>query len=243
MPDTALRRLAQMGSPGNWLIAAIEGVQESHGTGRFDPGFFHPSDFGNDCDAFLAFRYLGAPAVQSIAARTQRIFDLGNARDLALKKDMKRAGVSLIRREEDRKIYIPHLHIRGELDDWVMNPVTHLKYVVDIKTMRPDEWDHLEAVKHAHFLQLHPYMYDKETYKGLVLYENKGSQELKMEISDFNGRVWQTEIVERVGRIITGLDMNIVYRNPVRCSSCPFFSNGVCTSNDIARLKEASGLY
>src|SRR3990170_4367967 len=117
-----------MSKPGNWLISAIEGVQESHGTGRRDPGFFHPSDFGNECDAYLAFKFLGAPAVQNIAARTQRIYDTGNARDKDLKRDIHKAGVSLIKKKEDRKIYIPSLRIRGELDEWVENPITHVRY-------------------------------------------------------------------------------------------------------------------
>lgn len=232
-----------MSHPGNWIIAALEGAQASSGTGRQDPGYFHPSGLGNECDAALAFAYLGAPAVESIAARTQRIYDYGNDRDGYLKIYMKIAGLSLITNEEERKINIPHLHIRGELDDWVKNPITGEKFVIDYKTMRSGLWKDLGGVTRGHLLQLHPYMYDKETYKGFVMYENKDTQELKAMPANFASRIWQNDISDRLLRILDGLEHNLVYRTPTHCTSCPFFANGVCTSNEIARLKEVSGLW
>jgi len=242
--DSALKRLAQMGkNDGSWLIAAIEGAQASHGTGRNDPGWFHPSAFGNECDAFHAFRYLGAPAIQNIEPRLQRVFDYGNDREGYLQQYTAKAGISLIKTNKDRRIEIPHLHIRGELDNWVENPITKKRYVIDYKTMRSDLWKNLTEVTQSHFLQLHPYQFAKETYLGYVLYENKDTQELKVMPSDFNGVIWQTKIVDRIEKILKKLDKNAVDRTPVRCSSCPFFANGVCTSNQIADLKKASGLY
>lgn len=242
MPDNALKRLADMRKPGRWLIAAIEGVEESNGMGRFDPGWFHPSDFGHECDAFLAFRFLGAPAIEAISARTRRIFDLGSARDVDLKRDIGLAGVSLIKEPEDRSIVIPAVYIRGELDEWVENPITKERFVVDIKTMRPDLWEKIEETLPSHKLQLHPYMFAKETYKGLILVENKGNQDLKCLTTDWENKTWQEKIVDRVYRILTELGFNRVQRNPVHCSSCPFFANGICTANQIQKLKEESGL-
>lgn len=231
-----------MRKPGRWLLDALEGAQASSGTGRDDPGWLHPSALGGDCDAQLAFRFLGAPAVQEISARTQRIFDLGSGRDAYLKADMARAGVSLIKKEEDRKILIQPLRIRGELDDWVQNPLTGDKYVVDYKTMRPEEWDELKEVKPAHHIQMHPYMVAKETFKGYVLYENKGNQELKLMPADFDNKIWES-ITARIKRIIERLDQGHVDRNPVSCTRCPFFKNGICSANQIESLKEKSGLY
>lgn len=228
---------------GSWLIAGLEGAQAYDGIGRFDPGWFHPSAFGNDCDAFLAFNFLGAPAVQSISANTQRIFDLGNARDIQLKADMQKSGLSIIKKESERKIEIPSLHIRGELDDLVQNPINKKRYVIDYKTMRPEEYEALKEVKREHHLQLHPYMYAKQVYEGFVLYENKGNQNLKLKPANFDGTIWQEKIVERVEKILAWLEKDFVNRNPTSCSRCPFFANGVCTMNKIAQLKEASGLW
>lgn len=243
---------------GSWLIAAIEGAQESHGTGRDDPGFFHPSSFGNECDAYLAFRYLGAPAVSVVVPKLQRIFDDGNFRDERLKTYCAKAGISLCKPyptpitcpkcglkniKDNRHVCIPHLHIRGELDDWVENPVTKEQFVIDYKGMRDDYWKELTEVTHPHHLQLHPYMYDRETYKGYLIYENKNNQDIKPMVANFDGKIWKVEIQDRIERIIEGLDKGYVYRTPTSCSGCPFFANGVCTSNQIEKLKEQSGLF
>lgn len=245
MPDSALKRLANLGSKksGVWLIAAIESVQESNGPGRFDPGFIHPSDLGNECDAFIAFRYLGAPGISNISARTRRIFDNGSGRDYYLKRDVDNSGVSLITREEDRAIEIPTLHIRGELDAWVKNPITGVKHVVDFKTMNSREFDLLKEIKHSHHLQLHPYMVAKDTYNGLVLYENKNDQTFKVMEGNFDGQIWQIQIVERIEKILDNLQHNVVDRNPAHCSTCPFGpATGTCVANKIEELKEGSGL-
>jgi CRISPR/Cas system-associated exonuclease Cas4 (RecB family) len=244
MVDSALKRLAARSSnSGAWLIAALEGAQASKGEGRNDPGWFHPSQLGNECDAYLAFRFLGAPAAQVISANTQRIFDLGHGRDEYLKQDMQNAGVSLIKKEEERDVEIPLLRLRGALDDLVMNPITHERYVVDFKTMRPEKYEALTEAEYSHVLQLHVYMFGKQVYKGYVIYENKGNQNLKIKEVNFDGQLWQTKIVERLQRILDGLEHDFVTRNPVHCSNCPFFVNGVCTSNEIKYLKERSGLY
>lgn len=244
MPDSALKRLVdRTKSGGAWVLAGLEAAQETRGPGRTDPGHFHPSDFGNECDAYLAFKFLGAPSFSIIPARTQRIFDLGNGRDEYLKRDMKKAGLSIIKREEERKIAIPLIHVRGELDDIIQNPVTKELFVVDYKTMRPDEFEQLEEVKFWHHIQVHIYMFAKQIFKGFVLYENKGNQDIKVKEANFNNALWETYVVERLQRIMDGLERSTVNRNPVSCNRCPFNSNGVCTGNDIAGLKKRSGLY
>lgn len=241
MVTSPLRRLANLRTPGRWFIDALEAVQESAGKGRTDPGWFHPSDFGHPCDAFLAFRFLGAPSTELISARLRRIYDLGSARDLQLKRDAKRAGISLIKKDEERSIVIDSYRIRGELDDLVQNPVTNEIYVIDYKTMNDKEWQALEEVKPSHHLQVMPYEYAKEVYNGLVLYENKNDQQLKAKPANFMGKVFQTEIVERVERIIQGLNKGYVNRMPIpNDSQCPFY--GICSHASIEQLKEASGL-
>lgn len=214
---------------------------QSSGIGRHDPGFFHPSALGNNCDAALAFQYLGAPAIQVISAITQRIYDYGNEREDYLQKYTKH--ISLIKKKEDRLIEVPHLKIRGELDNWIFNPITREQFIVDYKTMRSGAWKELSEVLHSHRLQLHPYQFAKQVYKGFVLYENKDTQELKAKPSNFDGQIWKTEISDRIERILSGIDKGVVYRNPTNCNRCPFYANSVCGGNQIEKLKEDSGLY
>ena len=243
MADSALKRLANLGSSnGDWVIAALEGVQASEGQRRTDPGWFHPSDLSNECDAFLAFAYLGAPGMEKIPARTQRIFDHGNGRDRQLKQNTKDARISLIIKPEDRKIVIPPYRIRGELDEWVENPISKTRYVIDFKTMRSDYFKALKDATESHKTQLHPYMFAKETYQGYVLYENKDTQEQQIFDVKFDWERWK-KITDRTEKVRAELDKSYVARNPVGCSSCPFGINGVCTSNQIDKLKEASKLW
>lgn len=243
MADEALKRLANMRRPANWLISVLESGQASEGTGRFDPGWFHPSDFGNECDAFLAFRYLGAKAKQVIEPKLQRIFDYGNIRESYLRHYLRNAGVSLLSTPEERQIVIPHMHIRGEVDDLVVNPITREKFIIDYKTMHMDRFEKLEEAVPGHRLQVHPYMFYFQVYKGFVLYECKNDNRLKAMPTNFDGQLWQTAFVERIERVLTGLQHDEVYRNPAHCTGCPFFANGICTNNQIAKLKEESGIY
>lgn len=242
-PDSALKRLAGRSKPGTWFISILEGVQASVSPSRTDIGWIHPSTLGDPCDAAIAFQFLGAPSVQEISARTQRIFDLGNGRDAYLKADTARAGISLIKKESDRKIELPLLRIRGELDEWVKNPADDQVYVIDFKTMRSGLWTELKQVKYEHHIQMLCYEFGKATPKGFVLYENKDTQELKLMQADFDQAMWEEKITGRLERIFKGLEQDIVYRTPVSCNGCPFNSNGVCASNEIRKLRIASGLY
>ena len=246
MPPTdngALKRLAGRSNPGSWYTSILEGVQASSGSYRVDSGWFHPSSMGDPCDAALAFQFLGAPGTQEISARTQRIFDLGHGRDRDLKRDTAKAGVSLIKKEEDRAIVIPQLRIRGDLDEWVANPANGEQAIVDFKTIRPDAFKELKEVKHDHYLQVMCYEVGKGVPKGFVLYENKADCDWRLFPANFDQKIWQTEISDRIERILKGLENDIVYRTPVNCTGCPFNANGVCASNDIRTLREKSGLY
>lgn len=241
MADSPLKRLADMRHQGRWLLSAIDGVLESTGKGRTDPGWFHPSSLSNPCDAFLAFQFLGAPSVQKITARQQRIYDLGSARDAALKKAVRKAGVSLIKHEEDRKIVILPYRIRGELDEWVENPISQERMVVDFKTINTNEFEALEFAKPDHVIQVHPYMFGKETYRGSVLYENKNNQEFKLFTFQFDMKFWQDGVVNRIDRILSELQQGFVRRTPPpNDSQCPFYH--MCSYASIPELKEKSGI-
>lgn len=234
----ALKRLGRVRSEGRWYIDALEAQLEYNGPGRMDPGWFHPSALGHQCDAFLAFQFIGAPAMQHIAARNQRIFDLGSARDEALKKLTRKAGVSLIKKDEDRKIVIEDYRIRGELDEWVENPITKKRYIVDFKTMHNDEFIALEEAKPAHAIQILPYEFGKQTANGFILYENKNNQEWKVKPANFSNDKWN-EILLRLERVLNGLRGGYVRRMPITNeSSCPFYP--ICSSANIPKLVEES---
>lgn len=246
MADSSLKRLGQLGSvtastTGHWLMAAIDGADERRGPARTDAGWFHPSSLDHICDAYLAFSYLGVASEEVIPARLSRVFALGNARDLDLKKSVRRAGISLVEKERDRYIEIPEFKIRGSFDDHVAHPITKERYIVDFKTMRSDLWEALKEIMPAHHLQVHPYMFGVQTYKALLLYENKNTQEFKIKTGHFDNKIWHG-ITSRVLRILDDLDKGFVRRTPLpNDSQCPFYH--MCSYANIPKLKEESGLF
>lgn len=238
--DEALKRLANMRRPANWIISVLESGQASEGSGRVDKGWFHASAFGDPCDAKLAFQFLGAPSIQVIEPKLQRIFDYGNIRESYLRHYLQLAGVSVLSTKEERQIVIPHLYIKGEMDDMVAHPITKERHIIDYKTMHRDRFEKLDAAVPGHFIQVQPYQFATNVFKAFIIYENKDNQNLKAFSANFDGQLWQTGFVERVERILTGLQHNEVYRNPIACSQCPF--RNICPTNNIAELKEKSGL-
>lgn len=221
--DSALSRvLAQR--TGNWLAAHIDDHLERTGEYRHDPGWFHPSALGNPCDAFLAFTYMGITGKGSTPARLQRIFHNGHARDRDWKNYLRESGVSLVLKEEDRLIEIPHLKIRGELDDMVFNPVTKEKFIFEFKTMNAKEWEELREPKGEHVTQVHPYMFAKGILQAIIVYENKNTQELKQFIRRFDGALWHS--IEL--RLLNIMDLvekkQLPWRTPMQNDSrCQFY--------------------
>lgn len=241
MADNPLRSLAGLRN-GNWFISVLEGVQGSKRAGRTDKGWFHPSSLSHQCDAFLAFQFLGAPSQEEISPRLRRIFDLGSGRDEYLKRDTRRAGVSLIRTEADRKISIPDLRIHGELDEFVKNPMTGETMVIDFKTMNDSEWSQLKAQKPSHTVQLQPYIFAKAADMGGILYENKNNQEFKLFSAKFDYKLWNEGIVNRIRRILTQLKHgHTPERNPLpNDSQCQFYN--ICSTANMPKMAEESGL-
>lgn len=240
--ENPLRSLANMNHPGNWFISALESVQRSKKPARTDKGWFHPSALVHTCDAFLAFQFLGVPSEEEIPARLRRIFDHGSGRDGYLKQDTKRSGVSLIKKESDRKIEIPDLRIRGELDEYVKNPFTGDTMVVDFKTMNDEEWKALKEQKPSHTIQLQPYIYAKSADMGGVLYENKNNQDWKFFTAKFNYGLWNNDIVGRIRRILTQLKHGQTpQRTPLpNDSQCPFYR--ICAVANFPKLVEEAAL-
>lgn len=233
MPNP-LKRIIEMRGDA-WLLARVDGWLESKPSGRSDPGWFHPSDLGHPCDAYLLFTYLGLARKEIVPARTRRIFDLGNNRDIAWKGYTVSTGLSLIKKEAERKILLPEYRIRGELDDIVKNPDTGEVFVVDYKTANDRYWQDLKGPNGGHCLQVHPYMYAKGISQALILYENKNDQAVKVFRVDFDNDLWKT-ITKRLAGIIQVAEKGWQpERKPIQNdSSCRYF--WVCSDFDPAKF-------
>jgi CRISPR/Cas system-associated exonuclease Cas4 (RecB family) len=219
---TPLSRVLAMRT-GDWLGAAVDNFLEKSAEGRDDPGWIHPSELSNTCDAFLGFSYLGIPKQVSHTARLRRIFDNGHGRDYYWKQYFHDSGLSLIKKEEDRKVEIGPLHIRGELDDLIRNPVTQEGWVAEIKTMNAEQWKALTAPLGNHILQVHPYMFATGVMRTIFIYENKNTQEVKYFSEHFRADLWNS-LAKRTESIIDQIEHRIVPdRKPAKYeTSCPY---------------------
>ena len=199
--DSSLSRvLAQR--TGQWLISGVDDWLEANAEFRYDPGWFHPSSLSHQCDAFLAFAFMGTEAKGKPRARNRRILDNGTSRDEDWKRYLHESKISVYKHwggspkerklaSAERYIEIPHMRIRGECDDVVTNRITKELSVFEFKTMNTDEWDKLRAPLPGHVTQVHPYMFAKGILQAIILYENKNNQDTKQYNIRFDGALWQ----------------------------------------------------
>jgi len=108
---------------------------------------------------------------------TLRIFTRGNMIHEFLAKVFSQSNIKVHRAE--RKIAIPHpsgeFCITGSLDNYIKTEEG--EFIVEIKTTRGLERQ-TEASRH-HVMQLTPYMLYKKSAKGIVLYINPSSLQMK----------------------------------------------------------------
>jgi len=182
-----------------WLIDAVDEWRVAAEKPRFDPGWFHASQLGED-DATLIAQYRGVLEYQVKTARELRVFDNGHCRDRDIKRYFKEAALSVVGSDEDRKVKIPYLRLSGELDDIVHHPETGAWWIVENKTINPYGFGQLAEAKPEHILQVHCYMGATQIDNAVVLYENKGDQSWRLFYVPFDKQIWGG-IVDRLLRL------------------------------------------
>lgn len=240
MAGSALKRLVNLRSPSDWLASMIDAHLAKPAVRNFDKGWFHPSSLGHQCDAYLAFAFLGVPGRETRSPRLIKILDNGSARDSDIKGYIADVGVSLITKPVERKVSLPAYRIRGEFDDRVRHPVGSETYVVEIKTMNSEQWRGLKEPTPEHRIQIHPYAFATQDYQGIFIYENKDTQEWKTFLQRFDWPLWD-RLLKRLDGILAGLRQGYVHRTPVANDSlCPFYY--MCSTASVPDLVSNSGL-
>lgn len=221
--DTPLKRILALRT-GEWLVAETEAWHEKSLRSRDDPGWFHPSNLSDSCDASLLFQFLGLKQQVTHSARTQRIFDNGHCRDRYWKEYLHKAGISLVQKDSDRLVELPELRIRGECDDLVKNRTTGESYVFEFKTMNHEQFKALREPPLVYKMQVHPYMRHHHGWPTYFLFEDKNDQELKPFIYQFDPAIWDG-IERRLKNILEQARNGImVERTPLaRDSGCSFY--------------------
>jgi hypothetical protein len=191
----------------SWVTDAIDKLLDERGKIRRsrDAGWFHPSSLSDQCDARVAFDFLGYDRVGDIDARISRVLDTGNNRDRAWKGYLKKSGLSRVSSDVDRRIRIADWRIRGECDDIVEHPETGERWVAEIKTINQRGFDGLvHEPLPEHKIQLTTYLKGHGLARGFVVYENKNDSAVKVIPVRFEEDVWNG-ITAKIVRIITAL--------------------------------------
>jgi hypothetical protein len=157
------------------------------------------------CKRLAAFKYAGVQGDERIDPDTELIFDDGNWRHhrwQATFLDME----ALLGRERIRVLGIEdrvgdeRLHIAGSLDVLLAikvrrgNGMVWEKYLIDIKGINTYGFSRItmdNAAKSEHVRQVITYCKLRQIRRGLLLYENKNSNEIRVFQVPFNQKLWQ----------------------------------------------------
>jgi len=179
-------------------------------------GVFYPSMLGNPCDRNLYLAYNGELPDQVIGAKTVRIFDVGNALEVRMKKYFEQTGIFLAA-EQSVKFMNPPISGRY---DFLLRHEEYGRVILELKSINDAGFTELiDAPKSDHFIQLQIYLNLVGMEHGIVLYENKNDQKLKAfkVVQDTN--LWES-ILERCIRVQTMLPTEI----PSQCNGNFFCS-------------------
>ena len=183
----------------SWLLNHVDDWRERTERPRRDPGRFHPSDLGASDDE-IAARYAGTAAPETFDAQKLRIFDNGHGVHARWGRYLKKSGLSV---RHTKSFWMPRLRMKGTCDEIIATPEwTHVigdggmrpdageLHIVELKSINPFGFGALVAPHESHVDQLHCYMAGLRIYRGILLYESKGDQRVKLFDVPFDEARW-----------------------------------------------------
>jgi|TARA_R110000765_G_scaffold104585_4_gene194414 hypothetical protein len=158
-----------------WLIDQLEiGLERKQRPPR--AGVFYPSALGNLCDRYLYYSYNGLLVGETIPGKLRRIFDNGDYLGNRYEAYFTKLGI-LVSTEQPLKLDTPS--ISGRIDFVILHPdAGHL--VIELKSINDRGFKALKyAPKPEHLIQIQLYLNIGCYENGVLLYENKNTQEVK----------------------------------------------------------------
>lgn len=158
-----------------WLIDQLEiGLERKQRPPR--AGVFYPSALGNLCDRYLYYSYNGLLVGETIPGKLRRIFDTGDFLGNRYESYFSKLGI-LVSTEQPLKVDTPS--ISGRIDFVILHPdAGHL--VIELKSINDKGFKALKyAPKPEHLIQIQLYLNIGGYENGVLLYENKNTQEVK----------------------------------------------------------------
>jgi len=182
-----------------------------------DRDYFYITDAGK-CPRAVYFQFKKVPK-KPMDARVLRVFESGDHTHLRIISSLFALG--LVKATE---IDIPNKEIvHGRAD--VIITVDGEPMIVEIKSINSASFARLEAPEPDHYKQLQLYLHFFNLKKGIVLYENKNTQELKEFAVDYDEKTVK-ECIEKFHILLAQIKSDTIPSvndvNQWRCSYCPY---------------------
>lgn len=182
---------------------------------------FYITDAGK-CGRAIFFKFKNVPR-EEMEARVLRMFDHGDSiHQLIMKPLLSLRKVRVVASEVDIP---PQELIRGRADAIISDSKD--LYVVDIKSMNSMAFRALESPKEDNVTQLQFYLHFFKIKKGILLYVNKDTQELKEFMIDYDPDL-VNELLKELHQLKKKIESNSVpgripsYPTNWQCKYCQF---------------------
>ncbi|MDI6591373.1 MAG: PD-(D/E)XK nuclease family protein [Patescibacteria group bacterium] len=181
---------------------------------------FYITDAGK-CGRAIFFKFKNVPR-EKMDARVLRMFDHGDYIQMQILNIL--FGLGIVRASEVN--IPPHELISGRADAIVT--LNNELYVVDFKSMNSLVFKNLNQPKKENVDQIQLYLHFFKISKGLLLYINKDTSELKEFLINYNPAIAQS-LLRDLKILKTKIDANIVpqripgYPDDWQCQYCQFF--------------------
>jgi len=134
---------------------------------------FHPSTLHKDEDSLFR-AYFNGTSGENFEPRILRIFDNGHGVHSRLQGYLKDMGLLL---DAEAEVWNEEFEIYGHCDGILQ--LGDQKGILEIKSINSNGFWNLYAPKPEHLIQVHVYMFCLAIPRGVLLYEEKDTQELK----------------------------------------------------------------
>lgn len=181
---------------------------------------FHVSESGK-CPRAIFFRFKRAPK-KELEAEKLRVFEFGNHIQQIILRPLVSLGLV-----ETTEVSIPPQQIISGRADIILS-INGERYVVDIKSISGRmNLARMEKPLPDHYEQVQLYLHFFKIKKGILLYVNKDTQELKEFIFDYDSQLAE-ELLKRFENLKIKIESNIVpgrltdYPINWQCRNCEY---------------------
>ena len=173
--------------------AAKEALERGVRSGRF-----YPSSLGSECDRFLYLSYNGMLPPENIrdGANLRRLDNGHYLEDRFFKYFLKLN----VYKEREKRIFCEEPPISGRIDFIIQLPEYNHRTLIELKTINDKGFSNLSGPKPEHNVQLQIYLNVLNMPHGIIMYENKNTQDFKEFHLFKDDELWK-EIKKRCKRV------------------------------------------